>query len=399
MIKVLQFVGSMDYGGVETWLMHVWRHIDRTKFQFDFCFTKPQPGAYAPEIESLGGRMVACRLNQRNPFGFARRFRALLREGQYSVVHSHVHHFSGFVIRLAHRAGVPMRIAHSHSTSDGKGCGPSRILYRALMKHWIRKYATHGLAASEAAAETLFGTAWRSDARLRIMHCGIDLGPLRQEVSREEVRRELGIPLDARVVGHVGSFRPPKNHAFLLQIAAEVLKMRPDVRFLLVGDGPLRPQIEARARDLGIEKNVIFAGARSDVPRLMLGAMDAFLLPSLWEGLGLVVVEAAASGLPVVASDIPGVREAAQACSAVRLDEPQDVAGFADATVRYLKDGRRYPPDPQKLALFSIETSVASLVQIYSGSLPELAQAATGLSPFGPAPSVLYRKEGGKVGT
>ena len=368
MIKVLQFVGSMDYGGVETWLMHVWRHIDRTKFQFDFCYTKPQPGAYAPQIEALGGRMVACRLNQRNPFGFARRFRALLRAGQYSVVHSHVHHFSGFVIRLAHRAGVPMRIAHSHSTSDGKGCGPSRILYRALMKHWIRKYATHGLAASEAAAETLFGTAWRSDARFRIMHCGIDLGPLRQEVSREEVRRELGIPLDARVVGHVGSFRPPKNHAFLLEIAAEVVKLRAEVRFLLLGDGPLRPQMEAMARDLGIEKNVIFAGARSDVPRLMLGAMDLFVFPSLWEGLGIVLVEAQAAGLRCVCSDaVPP--EAAVVPDVVRYVRLSAGAGeWAAVVLRTLEYGRLREAGALEVIAkgdFNVQKSCQDLIGLY----------------------------------
>jgi glycosyltransferase involved in cell wall biosynthesis len=136
-----------------------------------------------------------------------------------------------------------------------------------------------------------------------VLYCGIDLEPFRQEVSREAVRQELGIPKDAPVVGHVGRFTPQKNHAFLLQIAAEVVKMRPDVRFLLVGDGPLRPQIEARARELGIAGNAIFTGVRSDVPRLMLGAMDAFIFPSLWEGLGLVVVEAQAAGLPCIVSE------------------------------------------------------------------------------------------------
>jgi glycosyltransferase involved in cell wall biosynthesis len=371
-IRVLQFVGCMDYGGVETWLMHVWRHIDRTKFQFDFCYTKPDPGAFAPEIEALGGRMVACPLEKSNPIDFARRFRSLLREGRYDIVHSHVHHFSGFVLRLAHRAGVPMRIAHSHSTSDGKGCGPSRILYRALMKHWIGKYATHGLAASEAAAETLFGTARRSDARFRIMHCGIDLGPLRQEVSREEVRHELGIPLDARVVGHVGSFRPPKNHAFLLQIAAEVLKMRPDVRFLLVGDGPLRPQMEAMARDLGIEKNVIFAGARSDVPRLMLGAMDVFLFPSLWEGLGLAVVEAQAAGLRCLVSDavpsdaviVPGLITC--------LPLSRGVVPWVEVVLRHLDTPTRSPLTALQAVAesdFNIERSCKHLLDLYGRTL------------------------------
>ena len=238
-VRVLHIIGAMDYGGIETWLMHVLRHINRTKFQFDFCYTKPEPGAYALEIEALGGRMVACLLKKSNPLSFARRFRSVLREGRYDVVHSHVHHFSGFVVRLAHQEQVPVRIAHCHNTSDGKGSGPSRILYHALMKHWIRKYATHGLAASQDAARALFGPNWQSDPRFRVLHCGIDLEPFRQEVSREPVRQELGIPLDAPVVGHVGRFVPQKNHTFLLEIAAEVVKLRTEVRFLLVGDGPL----------------------------------------------------------------------------------------------------------------------------------------------------------------
>jgi len=274
-IRVLQFVAAMDYGGIETWLMHVWRHIDRAKFQFDFCHTKSTPGAYGPEIEALGGRMVACPLEKTNPIDFARRFRSLLGEGGYDIVHSHVHHLSGFVLRLARREAVPVRIAHCHNTSDGKGSAPSRILYHALMKHWIRKYATHGLAASAAAAEALFGPQWQSDSRFRVLHCGIDLEPFRRNVSRAEVRGEFGIPEDALVVGHVGRFTPPKNHTFLLEIAKEVIKGRPEVRFLLIGDGPLRPQMEAKARQLGIAENVIFTGARSDVPRLMLGAVEA----------------------------------------------------------------------------------------------------------------------------
>jgi glycosyltransferase involved in cell wall biosynthesis len=293
----------MDYGGIETWLMQVLRRIDRTKFQLDFCYTGSKPGAYAPEIESLGGRMVACPLNRKDPIGFARRFRSLLRGAQYDIVHSHAHHFSGFVLRLARQEHVPVRMAHCHSTSDGKGTGLSRGLYHALMRHWIWRHGTHGLAASEDAAQALFGPNWRSDSRFRVLHCGIDLEPFRQPVSRAAVRQELGIPLDAPVVGHVGSFRPAKNHPFLLEIAAEVVKHRPDVRFLLVGDGPLRPQIEARARELGIAGNVIFTGVRSDVPRLMLGAMDLFLFPSLWEGLPIVVVEAQAAGLRCLVSD------------------------------------------------------------------------------------------------
>jgi len=367
-VRVLHIIGAMDYGGIETWLMHVLRHINRTKFQFDFCYTKPEPGAYALEIEALGGRMVACLLKKSNPLSFARRFRSVLREGRYDVVHSHVHHFSGFVVRLAHQEQVPVRIAHCHNTSDGKGSGPSRILYHALMKHWIRKYATHGLAASQDAARALFGPNWQSDPRFRVLHCGIDLEPFRQEVSREPVRQELGIPLDAPVVGHVGRFVPQKNHTFLLEIAAEVVKLRTEVRFLLVGDGPLRPQIQAMARDLGIEKNVIFTGARPDVPRLMLGAMDLFVFPSLWEGLGIVLVEAQAAGLRCVCSDaVPP--EAAVVPDVVRYVRLSAGAGeWAAVVLRTLEYGRVRGAGALELIAkgdFNVQKSCQDLIGLY----------------------------------
>jgi len=371
-IKVLQFVGAMDYGGIETWLMHFLRRIDRTEFQLDFCYTHSSPGAYGPEIESLGGRMVACPLHRKNPFGFARRFRAILGEGRYDVVHSHAHHFSGFVLLLAHQESVPMRIAHCHNTSDGKGGGPARAVYHGLMRRWLRKHATHGLAASEDAARALFGPDWRADTRFRVLHCGIDLEPFRQNVSRAEVRSELGLPQEAPVVGHVGRFMPQKNHAFLIEIAAEVVKHRPDVRFLLVGDGPLRPPMEAKARELGIDKSVVFAGARSDVPRLMLGAMDVFVLPSLWEGLGLAGVEAQITGLRCVVSErVP--REIAvvpDAVTRLRLDAgpaewarevlaAQGREGISGETARQLVAGSD----------FNIEYSTADLSGLYERAI------------------------------
>jgi glycosyltransferase involved in cell wall biosynthesis len=170
------------------------------------------------------------------------------------------------------------------------------------MKAGIRKYTTAGLAVSGMAAEFLFGPHWNSDPRFRLFRCGIDLEPYRSAPSREEARRELGIPADAPVVGHVGQFEARKNHSFLVKVAVEVLKSRPEIRFLMIGDGPLRPQIETMARDLSIEKRVIFAGSRSDVPRLMLSAMDVFAFPSLEEGFGIVLTEAQAAGLRCLAS-------------------------------------------------------------------------------------------------
>jgi glycosyltransferase involved in cell wall biosynthesis len=357
----------MGYGGIETWLMHVLRKLDRDRIAIDIVTTKAGLGEYAPEAEKLGCKVMPCPVRPQ-VWTYGRRLGRIVREGAYDVVHSHVYFFSGYILRIAARAGVPVRIAHCHNTSDGKASTPPRLLYRALMSHWIRKYATYGLAASAPAAAALFGPDWQSDPRFRVLYCGIDLEPFRQEVSREAVRQELGIPKDAPVVGHVGRFMPQKNHAFLLQIAAEVLKMRPDVRFLLIGEGPLRPAMEAKGRELGIAGNVIFAGTRSDVPRLMLGAMDAFLLPSLWEGLPVSLLEAQTAGLRCVCSDaVPP--EAAVVPDVVRYVRLSAGAGeWAAVVLRTLEYGRLREAGALEVIAkgdFNVQKSCQDLIGLY----------------------------------
>jgi glycosyltransferase involved in cell wall biosynthesis len=300
--RILHVLGSMNPGGVETWLLHVLEHIERDRFQFDFCVCGTQVGLYDPEVERLGGRILRCPKGA-NLWSFRRRFRGVLREGNYDVVHSHVHFFSGALLGWAKAEGVPIRIAHSHNTHDGRSDSRARRSYRMLMKSLIHRYATHGLAASKPAATELFGESWQANERLQILHYGLDLNPFLKSYDRVEVRAELGIPSGVQVVGHVGRFDEPKNHRFLLEIADSVLKSRRDVHFLLIGDGPLRPEIEARARRLGLWRKIHFAGVRTDVPRLMLAAMDLFLFPSLYEGLGICLLEAQAAGLRCLVSD------------------------------------------------------------------------------------------------
>lgn len=369
-IRILQVPGAMNPGGTETWLMHVLRHIDRNKFRLDFCTLTGQPGLFDPEIEELGSKVINCRLGC-NPLSFARRFRRLLRQGSYDVVHSHVHLFSGAILRWAEAEGVPLRIAHSHTTSDGKPTSLRRRVYRRHMKSWIRRYATHGLAASQETAVVLFGEGWQEDWRFRVLHCGIDLRPFAAPVDRSAARRELGLPADALVVGHVGSFRPAKNHRFLLRIAAALLRVCPDVHFLLVGDGPLRPQIEAQTRQLGLSERVHFAGIRQDVPYLMRACMDVFLFPSLWEGLALVIVEAQAAGLPIVSADavtrdielVPGLIEFLPLSCA-----PEQ---WAQKLLVFLVQPK--PDHTQALRCvvespFSIECSVRNLADVYEST-------------------------------
>jgi glycosyltransferase involved in cell wall biosynthesis len=215
-----------------------------------------------------------------------------------------MHHFSGFVCWLGQQDGIPMRIAHSHNDTKPKeaGAGLRRKTYLRAMELLIRRCATHGLACSELAAEDLFGEKWADVERWQLLYYGIDLIPFEERISKADVRQEFGFPHSAIILGHVGRFAEQKNHAFLIDIIAAAVNNEPRCRALLVGDGPLRPAIQDKVHKLGLEKHIVFAGVRPDIPRLMKGAMDVFVFPSLHEGLPVTLIEAQAAGLPCITS-------------------------------------------------------------------------------------------------
>lgn len=368
-VRILHVVGGMDRGGVETWLMHILHHIDRDRYRMDFLVHTTKHCAYDDEIRALGCEIIPC-LHPSRPWRYARNFLRILRERTpYDVVHSHVHHFSGLVLKLAHRAGVPARIAHSHNDTasvEARARLPRR-LYTRLTGRWIVRHATLGLAASPRAAASLYGPSWGGNPGRRILYYGIDLSPFRASPDRAAVRQEMGIPTNAFVLGHVGRFCEQKNHTFLLEIASELAQNQPDMYLLLVGDGPLRPQIERKAAALRLAGRVIFAGVRPDVPRLMLGCMDAFVFPSCFEGLGLAVVEAQAAGLPCVISDVipEDVDIVKPLIQRVDLGQPVSVWVRALANLRSSMVSRSEALRVLEESPFGIESSVAGLAGVY----------------------------------
>jgi glycosyltransferase involved in cell wall biosynthesis len=184
------------------------------------------------------------------------------------------------------------------------------------MRKLISYYATVGIGISRTAVAVLFGSDWEKDERWKLLYYGFSFRKFAEHVSCEDSRQSLGIRDNVSVIAHVGRFHDQKNHQFFLDVAERVVAKRSDVCFLLVGDGHMRTQIETEVHSKGLRHHVVFAGLRDDVPALMLGAMDVLLFPSLWEGLGIVVVEAQAAGLRCVVSDqVP--REAAVVETAV----------------------------------------------------------------------------------
>jgi glycosyltransferase involved in cell wall biosynthesis len=327
-------------------------------------------GQYDQEIRRLGSQIIPCPHPQR-PWVYSPSFKHLLHQhGPYDIVHSHVHHFSGYVLRLAQQVGVPVRIAHSHLdvAAQETEVGYLRRLYLNLMRVWITKYATAGLGCSHEAAADLFGADWESDPRWQILYCGIDLAPFQEIIDAADVRAELSIPADALVIGHVGRLAHQKNHQFLIEIAAIVAERHPNLYLLLVGDGPLRSGIEHQAAQLGLRHRVIFTGVRSDVSRLM-AAMDVFVMPSFHEGLPVAAIEAQAAGLPLVLSDVISkeVEVVKPMVQRVSLSQPASV--WADIVLATPRASTRLNRAEQQSSLansaFNITNSVQALKKVY----------------------------------
>jgi glycosyltransferase involved in cell wall biosynthesis len=238
------------------------------------------------------------------------------------------------------------------------------------MKWWVARHATLGLGASRKALADLFGPSWETDPRWRTLYCGVDLTPLRECVDPIAVRSELGISPDAFVIGHVGRFIELKNHAFLMNIMAEAAKQEPRACLLLIGDGELRQNIQQKVAQMGLGDRVVFAGLRPDVPRLMLGAIDVFVLPSSYEGLPLVGIEAQAAGIPFIASDV--VTQEADVVKPLthRMSLSQPASAWAEAVLA-ARSAAAVITQADALAIlenspFNIAYSVKVLKEIYT---------------------------------
>lgn len=297
-IRVLQVLTNLDRGGMETMTMNLYRHIDRERVQFDFLLHRSKEGDYEEEARSLGANVF--RVPRQNPLstGYWRALDGFFSEHPYRVVHAQLDCMSALPLAVAKRHGVPVRIAHSHNSHQEHDI---KYPMKMICKRFIQREATDLFACGLDAGRWMFGTD-----EFKVVRNAIDVDAYAFNAERRErVRRELCLGDDTLVVGHVGRFVPAKNHAFILEVIAETLKLRPDAVLVLVGDGELRAEMERRVEVLGISSNVHFLGVRSDVADLM-QAMDVFLMPSIYEGLPLVLVEAQAAGLPcVISNSIP----------------------------------------------------------------------------------------------
>lgn len=356
-IRILHVVTYMGRGGLETMIMNYYRHIDRTKVQFDFLVHRDFHADYDDEIELLGGRIY--RISRLIPWS-GRYHNALngffLSHPEYKIVHVHQDCLSSVILKAAKKHGVPVRIAHCHSSSQDKNL---KYLLKLFYMRQIPRYATKLFACSEQAGDWMF-----RGAPYHIVNNAVDAKKhMFSPQKRDQMRSQLGIQPDTLVIGHVGRFNPVKNHAFLLDIFAQLKKTYNDAVLLLVGDGDLRSEMKQKATGLGIKDSVIFTGVRSDVHELM-QAMDVFAFPSLYEGLPMTLVEAQAAGLPCFISDgVP--EECAKTDLVKRIPLSAGAGGWAEVILKSKDISRQNTREQIVQAGYDIEANAQWLQNFY----------------------------------
>lgn len=335
-IRVLQIMGIMGSGGVEAVIMNYYRHIDRDKVQFDFVAHKGASEYYVNEIKTLGGKVYEITPYTRNPIAFTSEIYHIIKEHNYQIVHSNMNALSCFPLFAAYFAGAKVRILHNHTT-DTKA-ERLRTMIKRILRPFAKMFANQYWACSKLAGQWMYGAAAVQQSKVTIINNAIDLKKFAfNKEKRSRLRKELGLE-SCFVVGHVGRFMKQKNHEFLIKIFAEVAKNNEDAKLLLIGDGPLKGKIEEQVKALGLTDKVIFTGVRTDVADLY-NVMDVFLFPSLYEGLGMVAVEAQANGLPVVAStEVPLEAKVSNEMQFIGLDK--GIEHWRDAVLKCQGQGR-----------------------------------------------------------
>jgi glycosyltransferase involved in cell wall biosynthesis len=331
-IRVLHSVGHLLRGGIETWLYQTIRHLDPEVYEHHVLVWTEDEQAFTEEFRAAGATVLACP-GHTNPIRFAYNLRRLIRaHGPYDLLHTHGTHFHGLVMLLARALGVKKVLAHSH-TDIQPVLASAGIAYRtyAAVGNWaIRSCADAGFAVSDRAAVSMFGPSWAEERRWKMLYCGIDFSAF-DRMADPALRQRLGIPGGRHVVGHIGRFHAQKNQHFLLEVAERVIAVRPDVHFLLIGDGPDRASVTQRAERLGVASHITIVRDCRTVPLHLLSAMDSFILPSLYEGLALAAVEAQAAGLSCLISDSVTAEVVVKKDSVRRLSLSQGAEAWASA--------------------------------------------------------------------
>ena len=305
MKRVLQVVGKMNIGGAEQLLMNVYRNIDRTKVQFDFLtfYAQGESGYFDEEIQSLGGNII----NVKPPkpfdlFGNVKAVRQVLRENRYDAVHTHIGNNAAFAHIAAKKEGIPIRVAHSQNTPNTSRSSIYKV-YDKILSRFVNKSITKCAACSKEAAEYRFSRENIKNNYLYVPN-SVDFSKYLIDYKNEEEKLEIGVNESDKVILQVGNFKEQKNQLFTIELIKKYFKNNETVKFVFAGrdNDAYGESVKQKINEYELNSNALLLGQRADIPELMSMA-DVLIMPSNWEGLGIVLIEAQASGLPCVVSE------------------------------------------------------------------------------------------------
>lgn len=299
MIRVLYVNGGiMQRGGIESYMMNYYRHLDRNKIQIDFIVHGYGRGVYDDEIQSMGGKIYHVPVKSKNLIGNIIGIYNICEKGNYQIIHSHMDAMSYLPLKIAKICGIPVRIAHSHNTD---------YLTQNKVKRWLNnkarakipRVATDLFACSQKAGEWLYG-----EKKFEIVYNAIDIEKFQYNESiRQKIRNLLGLDEADIVIGHIGRFEYQKNHEFLIDVFSAVHKENPRFKLIMVGDGSLKDEMKQKVRELEVSADACFFIDSCNNANEYYNAFDLLCFPSHFEGLSVVLIEAQCNGLHCIVSD------------------------------------------------------------------------------------------------
>ncbi|HUS83738.1 MAG TPA: glycosyltransferase family 4 protein [Anaerolineales bacterium] len=366
MARIAHVVGGLGLGGIEKLLVEILGYLQEWGYESDIISLQTGSQHYTDIVKNLGCRVIPCPKSM-NPLMMARRLRRTFEiNGPYDIAHSHIYFLSGLVMRQAKKAGVPSRIAHMHPLVDVRSQTPLRKFYKSIMIGMLRKYATRIITPTESVRETYKKMLGTDPAMMDVVYSAVRLDRFAESVNPSQVRSRLGLPGSGTIALYVGRFVPHKNHAQLLRVAPQL----PDTHFVLAGAaGPTLDYIRKQAAAMG---NVSVLPDVDDLVGLMKSS-DLFVFPSLNEGFGIVAIEACAAGLPVIAADLPSVREVIPPSHRALMFRPDSDAELLESLNKIRGDDQlreKLVRDAGEwTGRFSVEESTRKLHQIYAEEL------------------------------
>jgi len=375
MTRVLHLITSFNRGGIETWLISMLREIPRGKYQMDVCCKGTDIGPLASLAEQAGANVISCPLGPAH-VGFAAKLQRILKEGKYDILHNHLEAYSGFPVWVAHQVKVPVITSFHNSHFEAQTSltrlpiiRQIRSVYSVISIAYALRNSRLVTGCSQGVINSLDPDGKKLQTRSRVLYYGVNIPDLATSEECAQLRKEFGWEPETPIILHVGRLIEQKNHLGLLSVFQQILQQVPTAKLLLVGKGPLEQMIEKSINQRGLSHAVRLLGARDDVPSLM-SKCDIFLLPSIHEGLGVVVLEANASGLPVIGSRVTGLTEAVRDGETGILKEVGDIEGMAASAIALIKDFS-YAQQMKNSGLtwikdnFSTEVSAKRLLDIY----------------------------------